>query len=608
MKRGRIIGAKEIDDSASAESIDNVEVVESVELQSPFKADVLIPSDGRNTPSITGDKKAKEAEMEDVSCPICSEKMLSLLQLNRHLDDEHGFGDNGTPTPMKTMPRTNTPSPLLTTPNEELRSWLKKTNEVRSKIQTALPRKFVNLDLFDSSNNSFSMSTEPSGQPSTNTTTSTNQPEITVKRSHWQRPTGRDKCTECHKTLNIKNGLVNCRKCGLLFCNSHSDFKVKLNENAQYDHEGVWSRCCTSCFQGKPGYNDYGLYEDLTKRFTTLRQKKVDERDMLQNKLEKRVINVSTMLNKIDREYHSTEFNSNFLNFRINSKKREVEQQLVNWEDGSHVLNCFICLQQFSFTLRKHHCRLCGRVVCGDNQTQCSMEIPVEHLTTLLDVPKVNNQSLIRMCKQCKDCLFQKRNFQRDLKSPLTPLLQKVDNQQSIKKAILVLMPRFEDILKRLQTDQNKSKSLTQEASRLRKRLVDSFASFDKFTKEIIALEGLSKDEELLQHAIKVESATFIQENMAPLKQLPQLLHQLEANSNNKGMSKPKYTREQVTMIKQRRQELMVLQEQRFLVEEMVSNCKKQRKFDELPMLQDNLKELNGQIEQVQNKLGEEGF
>jgi uncharacterized C2H2 Zn-finger protein len=599
MKPRRVIGRKEPNfDRAGASGDLLVDTVDtSGELLSPFK-DVIDSVEVSSTPQ---SMKDKDGEPDDVVCPICGELMVSLRQLNRHLDDEHGFGDS--PTPIKTPIRES--SPFITTPNEELRSWLKKTNEVKSKIQTALPRKFVKLDLFESANNGFSMSDSRSDSSSSINTL----PAISVTRKHWQRPSGHNTCchADCRKSLNIKNGLVNCRKCGRLYCNEHSDYRTKLNADAQYDSSGVWSRCCEQCYQQKPGYNDFGSYEELTFAFKLRRQKKIDDRDLYQNKLEKRVINLTAMMNKIDREYHSTDFNSNFLNFRINSKKREVEQQLVNWEDGSHVLNCFICMKNFTFTLRRHHCRLCGRVVCADLQSQCSMEVPIDHLTTLLDVPKVNDSSLIRMCRNCKDILFLKRNFQRDLKSPLTPLLQKFETQQNVKRAILLLMPRFHDMLKRLQCDLNTSKSLTQEASKLRKRLVDSFALFDRLMKEIVALDGLTYDEAMLQASIRTESANFIQINMAPLKQLPELLSKLEED-NKKNAPKHKYTREQVILIKQNREELMVLQEQKFLVEEMVENCKKQRHFDELPTLQMNLDELNKQIDLLQGELGDEGF
>ncbi|KAH8087968.1 FYVE zinc finger-domain-containing protein [Filobasidium floriforme] len=46
-------------------------------------------------------------------------------------------------------------------------------------------------------------------------------------------------------------------------------------------------------------------------------------------------------------------------------KKREVERGLVVWEEDGEVRRCRICQSIFSLTNRKHHCRLCGRIVCS---------------------------------------------------------------------------------------------------------------------------------------------------------------------------------------------------------------------------------------------------
>ena len=56
--------------------------------------------------------------------------------------------------------------------------------------------------------------------------------------------------------------------------------------------------------------------------------------------------------------------------------RKQLEQSIVTWEDDASVLRCPFCQQEFStYTFRRHHCRLCGRVVCGDPITSCSQEI-----------------------------------------------------------------------------------------------------------------------------------------------------------------------------------------------------------------------------------------
>jgi len=45
---------------------------------------------------------------------------------------------------------------------------------------------------------------------------------------------------------------------------------------------------------------------------------------------------------------------------------RRTEFVLPRWQPDSEVSECPICGRTFAFWLRKHHCRKCGRVVCGN--------------------------------------------------------------------------------------------------------------------------------------------------------------------------------------------------------------------------------------------------
>ena len=67
------------------------------------------------------------------------------------------------------------------------------------------------------------------------------------------------------------------------------------------------------------------------------------------------------------------------------------------WIPDSEVSECQTCLKSFSFLIRKHHCRLCGRVVCGD----CSK------FRMVLEKSKTP----VRVCRSCyyghvNDCLY----------------------------------------------------------------------------------------------------------------------------------------------------------------------------------------------------------
>jgi hypothetical protein len=84
------------------------------------------------------------------------------------------------------------------------------------------------------------------------------------------------------------------------------------------------------------------------------------------------------------------------LNFSVYiTKKQEfndfLEEKLDNiypktsneWIDSDKVLKCELCFNQFSFFLRKHHCRACGHIFCR-NCCYKYIKIPVD----LIDIPK----------------------------------------------------------------------------------------------------------------------------------------------------------------------------------------------------------------------------
>ena len=68
------------------------------------------------------------------------------------------------------------------------------------------------------------------------------------------------------------------------------------------------------------------------------------------------------------------------------------------WQSDSTTNSCYICLDEFSLINRRHHCRLCGRIICGS--TGCMENIPI----------KLENGMAkdLKSCTKCYKFLFKK--------------------------------------------------------------------------------------------------------------------------------------------------------------------------------------------------------
>ena len=184
--------------------------------------------------------------------------------------------------------------------------------------------------------------------------------------------------------------------------------------------------------------------------------------------------------------------------------------------------------------------------------------------------------------------------------------------------------------------DPDKPPSPTQlaEASKTRKRLVDSFGQYSTAARRIRDLPTDSPTQQKLQKAIYQQSSNFLQIHMLPLRALPKVLkHATPNGSSSSGRSTPngkpasalssiKYndidnasqlsSSSAVSALeaeeKTLRETLVVLEEQLFLVKEQVADANKRRKFDEVSSLTQNVEDLSREIDQVQGQLGQLDF
>ena len=154
-------------------------------------------------------------------------------------------------------------------------------------------------------------------------------------------------------------------------------YQMKLSRSAQHEPvRGFWCRTCETCFKSREGYNDHnGHIRDHSDAFKAIRRKRVDKAYLEVSRLEKRLTKLTQLLADPPEDIPGANGTILSLSGQRNQRKA-LEQSVVIWEEDAKVVKCPFCHQEFGqWTFRRHHCRLCGKVVCADPRTECSTEI-----------------------------------------------------------------------------------------------------------------------------------------------------------------------------------------------------------------------------------------
>ncbi len=175
--------------------------------------------------------------------------------------------------------------------------------------------------------------------------------------------------------------------------------------------------------------------------------------------------------------------------------------------------------------------------------------------------------------------------------------------------------------------DKPPSHDVVTEASKVRKRLIDSFGKYDLAAKRIRDLPSTSPTQLRLQKAIYQQSANFLNLHMLPLKSLPKVLKHASPHGTSSSTSNGRVgalaairyndmdsasqisTSSAISAMeaeeKELREKLIVLEEQKFMVGEMIEGAKKGRKFDEVKALMESKGELEREIDLLNGVLGQ---
>lgn len=191
------------------------------------------------------------------------------------------------------------------------------------------------------------------------------------------------------------------------------------------------------------------------------------------SRLEKRLTRLTQLLASLPLEQMQSGASKLWSISWQNDQRKTLEQSIVSWQDDASVSRCPFCQQDFSsYTFRRHHCRTCGRVVCGDPATGCSVDVPLsvapcKHPSIVIPNRLVLTDAVsrtaaekpgyrelvnvdIRLCRECRATLFNRRDFEADL-ARKPPDLRAYENLIQFERGIRLLLPKFQKLLTALQ-------------------------------------------------------------------------------------------------------------------------------------------------------------
>lgn len=246
------------------------------------------------------------------------------------------------------------------------------------------------------------------------------------------------------------------------------------------------------------------------------------------------------------------------------------------------------------------------------------------------------------MCRDCHHTIFSHRDFAASLQHR-PPDQRAYETLCQFERGIRLLLPSFQRVLVALQPEKpsggeadHPSKpppthAQIQEAGKIRKRLMDSFAKYGAAAKRLRGLATDSPTQRRLQEAVYTHASGFLHTHMLPLKSLPQTLRarapgrlpraaatrsssslrhaELAGGGSGPGSPAPSEAGAAVGQLESRerelRERLAVLQEQHLMVRGMMRAARAARRFDEVGALARNADELDAEIGQLGRQVGD---
>eukprot|EP00794_Sanderia_malayensis_P006038 gene6038-6739_t len=258
-----------------------------------------------------------------------------------------------------------------------------------------------------------------------------------------------------------------------------------------------------------------------------------DFRRARKDKIERCIVEINNILIRLDKLVKSGIYDSDFSLSSAMKARKDVEKQAVPWESDKSVKFCRYCMKKFNMIIRRHHCRLCGKVHCAE----CCDFITTKNANDILNPdPECSAAFLkestsnseedkngIRICFTCLE-LLQRHCEMQSSQQANTQLTTLHERMKCLISECDFMLPRFLKMATSVNTGDTEYSLDT--AMDLRVKLLKTFEVIDALSKKIQFL-GTTNENPVhpqvakLQRLIRMYAANYLQENMFAMPTLP---------------------------------------------------------------------------------------
>ncbi|KFV89741.1 Rabenosyn-5, partial [Fulmarus glacialis] len=236
------------------------------------------------------------------------------------------------------------------------------------------------------------------------------------------------------------------------------------------------------------------------------------------------------------------------------AKIRAIEKSVVPWVSDQDVPFCPDCGNKFSIRNRRHHCRLCGSIMCkkcmelvslplaskltsaskealgshtspnsSPNSVHGSRRGSISSISSVSSVLDEKDDDRIRCCRHCKDTLL-KREQQIDEKEYTPDIVKLYEKLRLCMEKVDQKAPEYIRMAESLNAGETTYN--LEHANDLRVEIQKVYEFIDALSKKILSL-GLHEDPQphpktlQLQRMIRYSATLFVQEKLLGLMSLP---------------------------------------------------------------------------------------